>query len=140
LPFWPGRSTTVTAIAANVTLALVGGNIRFGIYASDGMLPTTLIADYGTVAAGVTGVRSITGLTTPVRPVLNFLVIARQGGILSLGLTTRDTGDPVVSEASPTFAAGLNAYYRDGVSGALPASYGATSGTINSPAVAVQLT
>lgn len=140
LPFWPGRRATVTGVACNVTLALVGGNIRFGIYLSDGIVPTTLLADYGTVGVGLTGVRSITGLSTAVRPVLHYLVIARQGGILNLGLTSRDTGDPIVSETSPTFGSGLNAYYRDTVSGALPASFGAIAGTINSPAIAVQLT
>lgn len=140
LPFYPGRKCTLTGIAANVTLALIGGNIRFGIYLSDGAVPTTLLADYGTVGVGLTGVRSVTGLSTPVRPVLHFLVIARQGGVLNLGLTSRDTGDASVSETTPTFGAGLNSYYRDTVPGALPASFGAIAGTINSPAVAVQLT
>lgn len=140
LPFWPGRQCTLTAMACNVTLALIGGNIRLGIYLSDGTIPTTLLADYGTVSVGLTGVRTISGLSTPVRPVLHYLVIARQGGVLNLGLTSRDTGDASVSETSPTFAAGLNSYYRDSVAGALPASFGAIAGTINSPAVSVQLT
>lgn len=140
LPFWPGRSCTLTGMAANVTLALVGGNIRFGIYASDGVVPTTLVADYGTVTVGVTGIRSLTGLSTSLRPVLYYAVIARQGGVLNLGLTSRDTWDPIVSETSPTIAGNLNAYYRDTVSGALPASFGGIAGTINSPAISVQLT
>jgi hypothetical protein len=140
LPFWPGRKATVTAVAANVTLALAGGNLRFGVYLSDGSVPTTLLADFGTVSAGVTGIRQITGLSTPVRPVLHFLVVARQGGVLNLGLTSRDTWDPIVSETSPTLAGNSNAYYRDGVSGALPGTFGAIAGTINSPAVTVQLT
>lgn len=140
LPFWPGRTCTLTAIAANVTLALVGGNIRMGIYNSDGAVPTTLLADFGTVSVGVTGIRSITGLSQTIRPVLYYAVIARQGGVLNLGLTSRDTWDPIVSETSPTIAGNLNAYYRDTVSGALPASFGAISGTINSPALSLQLT
>lgn len=140
LPLWPGRRCTLTAVAANVTLALVGGSLRFGIYASDGALPTTLVADYGTVTSGVTGVRSITGLSTVLRPVLHFAVVARQGGVLNLGLTSRSTWDPIVSESTPTLAGDLNAYYRDGVSGALPASFGAPAGTIASPALSLQLT
>jgi hypothetical protein len=140
LPFWPGRACTLTAMAANVTLALVGGNIRMGLYASDGSVPTTLVADYGTVTVGLTGVRQITGLSTAVRPVLHYAVIARQGGVLNLGLTSRDTWDPIVSESSPTLAGNLNAYYRDTVSGALPANFGAIAGTINSPALTIQLT
>jgi len=140
LPFWPGRTCTLTAMAANVTLALAGGNLRMGLYASDGTLPTTLIADYLTVSAGLTGIRSITNLSTPVRPVLHYLVIGRQGGVVNLGLTTRITWDPIVSETSPTITGALNCYYIDGVSGALPASFGAPAGLDTAPAVSVQLT
>lgn len=140
LPFWPGRRCTLTGMAANVTLALVGGNLRMGLYASDGVLPTSLVADYGTVTAGLTGIRSITGLSTAVRPVLHYLVIGRQGGIVNLGLTTRVTWDPIVSETTPTITGALNCYYIDGVSGALPASFGAPAGLDTAPAVSVQLT
>lgn len=141
IPFWPGRSTSVTGMAANVTLALVGGNIRFGFYLSDGVIPTTLLADYGTVGVGILGVRSITGLSTPLRPVLHYAVIARQGGLLNLGMTSRESWDPIISETTgPALTGALNSYYRDGVSGALPASFGAIAGTIQAPAVAVQLT
>lgn len=140
LPFWPGRSCTLTALAANVTLALIGGNLRMGLYAADEALPTTLVADYGTVTAGVTGIRSITGLSTAVRPVLHYLVIGRQGGVVNLGLTTRVTWDPIVSETTPTITGALNCYYIDGVSGALPASFGAPAGLDTAPALAVQLT
>lgn len=140
LPFWPGRSCTLTAMAANVTLALVGGNLRMGLYASDGVLPSDLVADYGTVNAGVTGIRSITGLSTAVRPVLHYLVIGRQGGVVNLGLTTRQTWDPIVSETSPTITGSLNCYYIDGVSGALPSSFGTPAGLDTAPAISVQLT
>lgn len=140
IPFWPGRSCTVTAIAANVTLALVGGNLRFGLYASAGALPGALVADWGTVATGVTGIRSVTGLSTPVRPVLHWLVVARQGGLLNLGLSARDTWEPCVSETTPTIGANVSAYYRDGVTGALPASYGAVAGSVQGPSLSVQLT
>lgn len=139
LPFWPGRRCTLTGMAANVTLALVGGNLRMGIYESDGVLPTTLLADYGTVSAGVTGVRSITGLSTVVRPVLHYLVIGRQGGVVNLGLTTRVTWDPIVSETSPTITGALNSYVQTGISGALPASFGTPAGLDTAPAVSVQL-
>ncbi len=140
LPFWPGRSCTLTAAAVNVTLALVGGNIRMGLYASDGVLPTSLVADYGTVSVGITGIRQITGLSTAVRPVLHYLGIARQGGILNLGLSARDTWEPVVSETSPVLDSNRNAYYRDGVSGALPSTFGTPVGTAQGPSASVQLT
>lgn len=140
LPFWPGRSTTLTGVAGNVTLALVGGNLRFGLYASDGVLPTTLVADYGTVTAGVTGIRSITGLSTPVRPVLHYLVIGRQGGVVNLGLTTRATTDPIISETTPSGTANLNAYTQTGITGALPGTFGTPAGVDTGPVVWAQLT
>lgn len=140
LPFWPGRTCTLTGMAANVTLALIGGNLRMGLYASDGVLPTSLVADYGTVTAGVTGIRSITGLSTVVRPVLHYLVIGRQGGVVNLGLTTRQTWDPIVSETTPTITGSLNSYIQTGISGALPASFGTPAGLDTAPALSVQLT
>lgn len=140
LPFWPGRAATLTGMAANVTLALVGGNLRMGLYASDGVLPTTLVADYGTVGAGILGIRSITGLSTAVRPVLHYLVIGRQGGLVNLGLTTRASWDPIISETTPVIASNLNAYYQDGISGALPATFGTPAGSDEGPALVVQLT
>lgn len=139
LPFWPGRRCTLTGMAANVTLALVGGNLRMGLYASDGVLPTTLVADYGTVSAGLTGIRSITGLSTVVRPVLHYLVIGRQGGVVNLGLTTRLTWDPIVSETTPTITGALNSYIQTGISGALPATFGTPAGLDTAPAISVQL-
>jgi len=90
--------------------------------------------------AGVTGIRQITGLSTSVRPVLHYLVIGRQGGIVNLGLTTRATWDPVVSEATPTIAGTLNCYYIDGVGGALPGTFGTPAGLETAPAISVQLT
>lgn len=142
LPFWPGRSTTLTGVSANVTLALVGGNLRMGLYAAGSdTLPGTLVADYGTVGAGILGIRSITGLSTSVRPVLHYLVMARQGGVATLTVSSRDTWDPMVSETGTALiAANNNAYFRDTVTGALPASFGAVTGTIQGPSLAVQLT
>lgn len=140
LPFAPGRTCTLTAMAASVTVAVAGGSLRMGLYASDGVLPTTLVADYGTVTVGVTGIRQINGLSTVVRPVLHYLVLGRQGGLVNLGLVARDTGDPYVTESAVTMTANLNAYYIDGVAGALPASFGTPAGTIQGPAVSVQLT
>lgn len=140
IPFWPGRQCTVTGVAGNTTLALVGGNIRFGIYLSDGVLPTTLLADFGTVSAGLLGIRTITGLSQAVRPVLHYLVVGRQGGVANLGMTTRVTWDPIVSETTPTITGALNCYYQTGIGGALPASFGTPAGLDTAPAVAVQLT
>lgn len=138
LPIWPGRACTLTGIAANVTLALAGGQIRMGLYASDGVIPTSLVADYGTVSADISGVRQITSMSTALRPVLYYLIAGRQGGVLNLGLTTLATGDPIVSESSPAFTGSLNAYYMAGVSGTLPSTF-TVSGTDTGPALQVRL-
>jgi hypothetical protein len=45
-----------------------------------------------------------------------------------------------VSETTPTLGGDFNAYYKDGVSGALPTPFGTIDGTVNSPAVTLQLT
>lgn len=139
LPLWPGRSCSVSAVAANVTLALVGGSLRMGLYASDGALPTSLVADYGTVGAGVTGIRQISGLSTPLRPTLYFLVVGRQGGALTLAVSSRITHDSIVSGDAPILSEDHNAYFIDGVSGALPSSFGTIGGTATGPALSVQL-
>lgn len=141
IPFWPGRKCVLTAMAVNVTVAVAGGSIRMGIYESDGIIPTTRLADFGTVGTGLTGVQSITGLSVSVRPVLHFVVVGRQGGVLTLGLSSRDTWDPLVSEtAAPVLTQNRSGYYITGVGGALPASFGVPAGTDQVPGVALQLT
>lgn len=140
LPFWPGRNCTVTAIACNVTLGLVGGIMRMGVYTSDGVLPTNLLADYGTVTAALTGIRQISSLSTVVRPVLHYLVVGRQAGGLTLSVSSRSSWEPIVSDTTPTITSNTNAYFRDNVGGALPATFGTPDGTDQGPCLTVQLT
>lgn len=140
LPFWPGRTCTLTAVSINVTLALVGGVVRMGVYTSDGVLPTTLLTDSGTVTAGVTGARTISGLSTVIRPVLHYLVIGRQSAGVTLSVSSRSSWEPIVSDSSPTIASNTNTYFYDGVNGALPASLGTPDGTDQGPCAVLQLT
>jgi len=140
LPVWTGRSATLTGVAVNVTTSLLAANIRMGLYASDGVLPTTLISDYGTVSAGTTGMRQITGLSTPLRPVLYYFVVARQGGIGVLSMTSRGIGDPIIANTSSVLDTVQNAYYTDSISGTLPATFGSIAGAINGPSASIQLT
>ena len=139
LPLWTGRRCLLTAIAVNVTVAIVGGNIRMGLYTSANAIPSQLIADFGTVGTGVLGPQQIAGLRQPITPYLYFLVICRQGGVLNLGLTSRDSWEPIVSETVPTLLGNLNSYYIDGVAGALPAVFGVPDGAIQGPAASLQL-
>lgn len=138
LPLWPGQSSILSAVAVNVTLALVGGNVRMGLYSSDGSTPTNLIQDFGTVSTGLTGIQQLSSLSAFIRPSLHFLVAARQGGLLTLGVSSSISGDPMVFSSAPEFSSGLTSYYKDGVTGALPASFGVIAGSILGPAMSVQ--
>ena len=140
MPFWPGRVCTLTALAANVTTALAGTTLRMGIYNSDGALPTRLLADFGTVSSAGLGTAQISALSVGVRPVLHYLVLVRQGAAGTLGVSIRNTWDPVIANASAVVAANRTAYYIDGVAGALPVNFGAPAGTDLGPALSVQLT
>lgn len=140
IPFWPGRTCTLTAVAVNVTTALPASEVRMGLYASNGVLPTDLVADYGTVTTALSGIRQISSLSTTVRPALHFLVVGRQQGGLTLALSTRSSWEPIVSDTTPTIASNTNAYFKDAISGALPAAFGTPDGTDQGPCVAVQLT
>lgn len=140
LPLWTGRSTTITAVAVNVAVLSVGSAIRIGLYASDGAVPTTLVADYGTVTGGVLGHQQISGLSTPVRPVLYFLAVGRQGGATALTVSARDTWDPIIAETTPQLDVNRNTYFIDAVAGALPASFGAVAGSTRGPSATIQFT
>jgi hypothetical protein len=138
LPLWPGRSATLTGVAAEVTLLGVG-NLRAGVYTAHPAtnMPQTLVADYGTVSTGVAGVKSWTGFSTPLRPVLYYLVIAQQGAVV-INLRARATWDPIVSETTPVLDQNLNTFYADGVGGALPGTFPAVAGSANGPSAALQ--
>jgi hypothetical protein len=140
LPFWPGRRCALLGIAVNVTLAAVGGNLRMGLYTSANGLPLSLVREFGSMGVGVIGISQFSGFSTHVEPDLYFLGICRQGGLLNLGLSTRDTWDPIISELTPVIGSNLNSYYIDGVAGAFPALFGPPDGSVQGPSAAVQLT
>lgn len=139
VPFWPGRKCVITGVAAEVTLLGVG-NLRAGLYTANASTgaPNNLIQDFGTVATGAAGVKTWS-VSQNARPVLLWLVLAQQG-LISIGLRARDTWDPIVSDSSPVLNANRNAYYKDGFSGAFPASFGAVDGTTQGPSAMLQLT
>jgi len=137
LPLWTGRACTMTAIATEVTLLGVG-NLRYGLYDNQSGLPGNLIADYGTISTGVAGIKTIV-VSEALDPVLYWLVVAQQG-VISVGMRARVTGEPIVSETAANLNTNANAYYADGVSGALPATFPALGGSVQGPSATVQLT
>lgn len=139
LPLYPGQKCTLTAVAAEVTLLGVG-NLRASLYTSNSSnTPQALVADFGTVSTGLAGVKQWTALSQNLRPVLYWLVIAQQG-LISIGLRSRDTWEPIVSDDTPVLNANRNAYYVDGITGAMPATFGSIAGTVQGPSAMVQLT
>lgn len=140
LPFWPGSRCACIGTAVNVTTPVVGASLRIGLYSSANGLPVILLSEYGTLAAAGLGIQILAGFETPMEPALYFLGIVRQGGIPALGLSARDTWDPIISELAPVLTGSLNTYYRDGVGGVLPAMFGPVDGSIQGPSAAVQLT
>lgn len=140
LPMWPGRACTMTHIAVEVTAAAVG-NIRAALYTDTGAgVPDALVADYGQIATGLIGVKTWTlAPVQPLRPVLYWLVIVQQG-LLAVGLRSRDTWEPMVSETAAVLSGSRNAYYVDGVGGAAPGTFPAIAGTVQGPAAQVRLT
>lgn len=54
------NTTTYTKIGAKVTSSVAASTMRFGIYQNSNGLPTSLIADYGTVTSASTGDQEIT--------------------------------------------------------------------------------
>jgi len=67
-PWQPRANHRITAVCISVVVALANTTIRIGLVSldpTDGQ-PLALIADFGTIASGTTGEKSITGLTCDV--------------------------------------------------------------------------
>lgn len=79
LAFWPfyiEAAATVAGIATWCTTPEAGSLIRLGIYtASSNLVPTTLLADYGTVSGASSGAKEVTG-STSIGPGWVFLALA----------------------------------------------------------------
>lgn len=138
LPLWPGRSSSLTSVAVEITL-LGLGDIRSGLYEDSGSgVPDSLVADFGTVTSGLAGVRTWSPTPLSLAPVLHWLVIVQQG-IINVGLRARNTWEPIISETSATLSGLRTAYYADGVTGVLPASFGTIDGAAQGPSALVLL-
>lgn len=138
LSLWPGRSCTWQSVAVE-QLGASTGNLRAGLYEDADAVPGNLIQDFGTVSASTSGVK--TWSLSPqlaLRPVLYWLVVVAQTSTAAV-VRARDTWDPIIGENSPLLAS-RNAYYREGVTGALPATFGAIAAASVGPMAVLQLT
>lgn len=142
LPFSPGSHCTLTDMAINITV-LGLGNVRGGFYNADQMsgLPTTLVADFGTISTGLAGVKTFTALSTALKAgVLYYAVVVQQGVVATY--SARASWDAIVSESAgggPVFGVERNCYTQTGITGALPASFGTPAGTALAPSVFLKL-
>lgn len=140
-PFVLPRMGTLSGISIEVSTAwTTAGNVRVGLYNDDGgRLPTSLVADYGTVAATV-GIKTWS-MSTVLVPGIYWLVAVNQGGS---GATTGQfravaglheyIGDPSATPSSGFFNGSLNCYYSDtGFTGSLPSSFGSVAGIALGP-------
>ncbi len=145
IPFMLNRSAQLTGIATEVVTAFTtAGTVRAGLYYGDiTNSPTTLIADYSTVAA-TTGIKTWS-MTQNLTAGSYFVAICYQGG--SGGSPAFRTtsgqadyvGDVAATPASTYFNGAQNTYFSATTqSGALGASYGTVSGSTGGPRVAVR--
>jgi hypothetical protein len=131
-------------ISAQFTTA---GTVRTGIYYSSYQnTPTTLIADYGTVAA-TTGIKTWTpsGGITFLAAGSYFLVAVVQGGTGGTPTFRSSTGvheqvgDPAATPTATFFNGTLNTYYATTTqAGVLPASFGTVGGSVAGPRMAIK--
>lgn len=131
IPFSPGRALTLDRIGIEVVTTGAGSATRLGIYNDSDGKPDTLLLDAGTVDSSTsTGFKEAT-----ISQVLNnawyWLVCVAQGGVAPnvRDLITIHQGAWLGDTSVPT--AQKLVYYRDTVSGALPATWGATVNTLN---------
>lgn len=140
VPFVFVEATSVTRIAVEVTAAVAATTLRLGIYtrnvdAADDV-PLTLVADLGTVSAATTGVKTLGDgsgiLATITTPEIYFLVCVAQGGAPTVRTQTGPC-PPVAPLAFPGTTPST-AYYKDGITGALPPSWYTTAWTTRTSA------
>lgn len=147
IPLNLARYSELSGVSLEVTTAATTpGTVRTGIYYSSYQnTPTTLIADFGTVAASV-GIKTWTpaGGITYLAAGNYFLVAVFQGfsGTPSFRSTTgvvEHVGDPSATPSAAFFNATANCYYATSTqSGALPSNYGTVAGVVSGPRMAVK--
>jgi len=142
---WLPAGLALQAMAVYVTGAAASTDLRFGIRADSGNIPGAVLLDAGTIAADVTGVRSLpitfTVPNTPVGPVGGvplWLTVTPQGA----GTVTMLATQPLSEMRDATTANAALFYHgcvgQSGVTGALPGTFAVTISNAPAPTFAVQ--
>lgn len=138
--FMVGATAVFTRIGVNVTTLEAATSARLGIYNFSGGIPTTLVADLGTISMGSTGQKEVT-ISQALAPGLYVLAALTNGG------GTAALGIPAFSNGLQEFMLGLDSasigasavqsgFYSTQAFGALPASFPAITAYITAaPAV-----
>jgi hypothetical protein len=123
-PFWLSTTTTFTKIGVYVSSSGASSTFRLGIWNNDANdKPSTLFADYGTVATTSTGFKEITGQTITLSAGLWWLggVNATGSPVASLGATSNGYPLYPVPPTAVTSNTAYNGYTGTYSSGTLPA-------------------
>lgn len=122
-PLDVGGDCIVEAVACQVTTGTATAVIRLGLYSGE-FEATTLVADWGTVDASSTGVKSITGLSTAITPGRYWFGAVIQ--VAAAEMLTIWTVPNVASfapwKATAAWLSATTGLRMDGVTGALPSS------------------
>lgn len=124
-----GRTTTITQVACNVTVAgSAGAVVRMAVYRMvAGSFTATLLADSGPVSATTVGQKAV-AINAPVTAgeTLWLAVVAQGAATTRPTLTAINGQEPAagVGSVSTIFSTAISGYSRPGVTGAFPASVG----------------
>lgn len=145
VPVWFGRACTLDRVGVAVSTNIASSVVRLGLYTSSNGLPTTLVADFGTVASATTGAKEIT-ISQAVNGGLYWLAIVNQtaGGVVLRGNAGGYGLNAIGDSTLTAYSSGVQVthYTQSSVSGALgaSASVDAVRGAGAAPAVTVRAT
>lgn len=124
---WPVPvATTFDRIGFHVTTAAAVTTIRLGIYGTTSGLPDALVLDAGTIDSSTTGGKEIT--ISQALPAGLYWLAALVNGAALQGIIMNAGNAPGIGETSvANWSNGVGGYFRDGVTGNLPASFGAVT-------------
>lgn len=136
-PFWIPADTTIDRLGAEVTvIGDVGSVVRLGIYGDTGdFRPGTLTLDAGTIAGDSATVQQITVSKLLTRGWYWFGGVAQTVTVTAPTVRTLPNIGMAGIGTSVVYGAGSSrfGYIKNGVTGALPASFGTPDGNSSNP-------
>jgi hypothetical protein len=127
-PFWVPSAVTFDRIGVEVTTGLASTTVRLGIYNAAGGIPTSLVADYGTVSSVSNAHVDIT-ISQALAAGLYFHAVCMQGAFGTMNLRVSNTFAGLAQNATTFLASFGNTIYKQtGVTGALPGTATPTFG------------